>query len=147
MFKRILIPTDGSKVANKAIRAGIRFAKEMGAVVVGYCAIEPVTVYSVNERTLFDTRRLAELERQTKAAAEGYLAAMGKQAAKAGVRFESLCDKAATPYEGIVAAARKKKCEAIFMASHGRSGLEKLLMGSVTNKVLVRSKIPVLVYR
>jgi len=147
VFKRILIPTDGSKVANKAIRAGIRFAKEMGAVVVGYCAIEPVTVYSVNERTLFDTRRLAELERQTKAAAEGYLAAMGKQAAKEGVRFESLCDKAATPYEGIVAAARKKKCEAIFMASHGRSGLEKLLMGSVTNKVLVRSKIPVLVYR
>jgi len=147
VFKRILIPTDGSQVANKAVRAGIRFAKEMGAVVVGYCAIEPVTVYSVNERALFDRRRLAELERETKAAAEGHVAAMRKQAAAAGVRFESLCDKAATPYEGIVAAARKKKCEAIFMASHGRSGLAKLLMGSVTNKVLVRSKIPVLVYR
>ncbi|MGB5080348.1 MAG: universal stress protein [Burkholderiales bacterium] len=147
MFRRILIPTDGSKVAGKAVRAGIRFAGETGAAVVGYCAIEPVIVYSVGESVRSGNRRVAELERQTKAAAEGYLAAMRKQAAAAGVRFESLCDRAATPYDGIVAAARKKKCDTIFMASRGRSGLEKLLMGSVTSKVLVRSKIPVLVYR
>jgi len=147
VFKRILIPTDGSQVAAKAIRAGIRFAKEMGAVVVGYCAIEPIIVYSASESVISANWRVTELERQTKAAAEGYLAVMRKQAAAAGVRFESLCDKAATPYEGIVAAARKKKCDTIFMASHGRSGLAKLLMGSVTSKVLVRSKIPVLVYR
>ena len=119
----------------------------MGAVIVGYCAIEPVIVYSVNERALFDNRRVAELERQAKAAAEGHLAAMARQASAAGVRFESLCDRAATPYDGIVAASKKKKCDTIFMASRGRSGLEKLLMGSVTSKVLVRSKIPVLVYR
>jgi len=147
VFKRILIPTDGSQVAAKAIRAGIRFAKEMDAVVVGYCAIEPIIVYSASESVISANWRVTELERQTKAAAEGYLAVMRKQAAAAGVRFESLCDKAATPYEGIVAAARKKKCDTIFMASHGRSGLAKLLMGSVTSKVLVRSKIPVLVYR
>lgn len=147
MFRRILIPTDGSKVADKAVRAGIRFAKEIGAVIVGYCAIEPVTVYSVSESALVNNRYVAGLERQTKAAAEGYLTAMRKQAAAAGVHFESLCDRAVIPYEGIIAAARKKKCDAIFMASHGRSGLAKLLMGSVTNKVLVRSKIPVLVYR
>lgn len=147
MFKRILVPTDGSKVAGKAVRAGVRFAREIGAVVVGYCAIEPVTVYSVNERALFDNRRMLELERQTKAAAEGHLAAMRKQAAAAGVSFESLCDRPGTPYEGIVAAAQRKRCDAIFMASHGRSGLARLLMGSVTSKVLVRSKVPVLVYR
>lgn len=147
MFKRILIPTDGSQVATKAIRAGIRFAKEMGAAVVGYCAIEPVVIYSASESVMSANWRVTELERQTKATAEGYLAAMRKQAAAAGVRFESLCDRPTTAYEGIVAAARKKRCDAIFISSHGRSGLAKLLMGSVTNKVLVRSKIPVLVYR
>jgi nucleotide-binding universal stress UspA family protein len=68
--------------------------------------------------------------------------------AKAGrVRFDSLCDRPGTVYDGIIRAARRKKCDAIFMASHGRSGLAKLVMGSVTQKVLVQSKLPVLVYR
>ena len=147
MFKRILIPTDGSKVADKAVKAGIRFAREIGARVVGYCAIEAVQAYYYGEGTVADVRLIAELDRQAKAAAEKTLAAMAK-AAKAGrVRFDSLCDKPGTAYDGIIAAARRKRCDAIFMASHGRSGLAKLVMGSVTQKVLAHSKIPVLVYR
>jgi nucleotide-binding universal stress UspA family protein len=55
--------------------------------------------------------------------------------------------KAITPYEGIIDAANKRKCDVIFMASHGRRGLSKLVMGSVTQKVLSHSKIPVVVYR
>jgi nucleotide-binding universal stress UspA family protein len=147
MFKRILIPTDGSKVADKAVKAGIRFAKEIGAGVVGYCAIEPVQAYYYGEGTIADGRLIAELDRQAKAAAEKTLAAMAKHAKAGRVRFDSLCDKPGTAYDGIVAAARRKKCGAIFMASHGRSGLAKLVMGSVTQKVLAHSKIPVLVYR
>jgi nucleotide-binding universal stress UspA family protein len=147
MFKRILIPTDGSKVADRAVKAGIRFAREIGARVVGYSAIEPVPAYYYGEGSMIDGRLIAELDRQSKAAAEKALAAMAKAAKAARVRFDSLCDKPGTAYDGIIAAARRKKCDAIFMASHGRSGLARLVMGSVTQKVLVHSKIPVLVYR
>jgi nucleotide-binding universal stress UspA family protein len=147
VFKRILIPTDGSKVADKAVKAGIRFAKEIGARVVGYYAIEPVRAYYYSEGAVIDGRLIAELDRQSKATGEKTLAAMAKLAKARRVRFDSLCDRPNTAYDGIVKAARRKKCDAIFIASHGRSGLAKLVMGSVTQKVLVQSKVPVLVYR
>ena len=147
MFKRILIPTDGSKVSDKAVRAGIRFAKEIGARVVGYYAIEPVQAYYYSEGTMIDGRLIAELDRNAKANGEKYLDAMARLARAARVRFESVCDRPHTAYDGIAKAARRKKCDAIFIASHGRSGLAKLVMGSVTQKVLVHSKIPVMVYR
>ena len=148
MFKRILIPTDGSKVADKAVKAGIRFAREIGAKVVGYCAVEPIpSSYYNSEGGIVDGRLITELDRQAIAAGEKTLAAMAKLARTGRVRFDSLCDKPATASEGIVAAARRKKCDVIFMASHGRGGLAKLVMGSVTQKVLAHSKIPVVVYR
>jgi nucleotide-binding universal stress UspA family protein len=147
VFKRILIPTDGSKVADKAVKAGIRFAKEIGARVVGYYAIEPVQAYYYSEGAMIDGRLIAELDRQAKATGEKTLVAMAKLAKARRVRFDSLCDRPGTVYEGIIRAARRKGCDAIFMASHGRSGVAKLMMGSVTQKVLVNSKIPVLVYR
>jgi len=65
----------------------------------------------------------------------------------AGVPFTSVAAKAFTPYEGIIAAAKKRKCDVIFMASHGRRGISRLIMGSVTQKVLSHAKIPVVVYR
>ena len=147
MFKRILIPTDGSKIADKAVKAGIRFAKEIGARVVGYYAIEPVQAYYYGEGAMIDGRLVAELDRQAKATGERTLAAMAKLAKAGRVRFDSLCDRPGTAYDGIVRAARRKRCDAIFIASHGRSGVAKLVMGSVTQKVLAHSKIPVVVYR
>ena len=147
MFKRILIPTDGSAVADKAVKAGIRFAKEIGARVVGYCAVEPLQAYYYSEGAIVDGGLIAELSRQAKANGEKHLGRMAKLARAARVRFESRCDEAATAYDGIIRAARRKKCDAIFIASHGRRGLSRLVMGSVTQKVLAHSKIPVLVYR
>src|SRR6266568_4362885 len=114
MFKRILIPTDGSRIAEKAVKAGIRFAKEIGARVVGYFAIEPVQAYYYGEGAMVDGRLIAELDRQSKAAGEKALAAMAKLA-KARVRFDAMCDKPGTAYDGIIKAARKKRCDAIFM--------------------------------
>jgi nucleotide-binding universal stress UspA family protein len=73
--------------------------------------------------------------------------AIGKMAKVAGVRFASVVTKAYTPHEGIIKAARKQQCDVIFMASHGRRGIARLIMGSVTQKVLAHSKIPVVVYR
>ncbi len=146
-FKRILIPTDGSRTAEKAAKAGIRFAKEIGAGVVGYYAIEPVQAYYYGEGAMIDGRLIAEFDRQSKANGEKTLAAMATLAKARRVRFDSLCDKPDTAYDGIIAAARRKKCDVIFMASHGRSGLAKLVVGSVTQRVLAHSKIPVVVYR
>jgi len=72
---------------------------------------------------------------------------LGKRQRRAGVPFRPLVTKAPSPYEGIIAAAKLRSCDAIFMASNGRRDISRLIMGSVTNGVLTRSRIPVLVYR
>ena len=73
--------------------------------------------------------------------------AIGKMATAARVQFASMVMRVNTPYEGIIDAAKKHKCDVIFMASHGHRGISRLLMGSVTQKVLAHSRIPVVVYR
>ncbi len=147
MFKHILIPTDGSRVAAKVVKAGIGIAQQLGARVTGYCAIEQIRPRMVGDGYMIDRKLARALERRAAAAAQKYVEAIGKVAKAAGVEFESYVSKARTPYEGIIDAARKKKCDAIFMASHGRRGLAGLLMGSVTHKVLTQTRLPVLVYR
>jgi nucleotide-binding universal stress UspA family protein len=147
MFKNILIPTDGSKIATKAVKAGIEFAAAVGAKVVVYQALEETIRYAYSEGYMLPKSMTNNLERQTKELAEKNLAAIKKTAVAAGVACETVSAKAIIPYAGIVATAKKKKCDAIFMASHGRRGIAGLLMGSVTNQVLTHSKIPVVVYR
>ena len=147
MFKHILIPTDGSPVAEKAVKAGLEMAKALGAKVTGYYAIEAIQPQVYGEGYMIDQGMVKEFERGAREVAEKHMAAMAKAAAAAGVEFTPLVAKAETPFEGIIDAAKKKKCDAIFMASHGRRGLAGLLMGSVTQKVLTHSKLPVLVYR
>ena len=147
MFKHILIPTDGSPVADKAAKAGIKLAMEIGARVTGYYAVEAIQPRVYGEGYMMGRETIAELEKRALAVGKTFLAAMAKQAKAAGVRFDPVCGTVATPYEGIIDTARKKKCDVIFMASHGRRGLAGLLMGSVTHKVLSHSKVPVIVYR
>ncbi len=89
----------------------------------------------------------AELERRAVEIGKRGVATIGKAAKAAGVPFRPLVTKAPSPYEGIIAAAKLRSCDAIFMASNGRRGISRLIMGSVTNGVLTRSRIPVLVYR
>jgi nucleotide-binding universal stress UspA family protein len=147
MFRHVLIPTDGSPLANKAVRAGIRFAKETRARITGYYAFDTLRAnvnyggYRVSEKVV------EEIDRRARQVGQKHLDAMAKLAKSARVRFQAVCDKTGYPDDGIVATARKRKCDVIFMASHGRSGLSKLVMGSVTQKVLAHSKVPVLVYR
>lgn len=147
MFKHILIPTDGSPVSARAVKAGIAFAKETGARVTGYHAVEPVPTRLYGEGYVADKQMIAEFERRTRAAAKKHVAAIARAARKAGVRFEPLVQTARTPYEGIVEAAQKRNCDLIFMSSHGRRGLMRLALGSVADRVMTLSKVPVLVYR
>ena len=147
MFKHILIPTDGSKVAAKAVKAGIALAREHGARVTGYHSVEPVPVHLYGEGYIADRRTVAEFERRRRDAAKKHVAALARQALKAGVRFDPLVEVSVTPYDGIVQAASKRKCDLILMASHGYRGFDRLMLGSVADKVIQRSKVPVLVYR
>jgi nucleotide-binding universal stress UspA family protein len=147
MFKHILIPTDGSPVSAKAVRAGIAFAKQAGAKVTGYHAVEPVPLHLYGEGYVADKKMIAEFERRNLAAAKTHVDAIAREARKAGVQFDSVVKTARTPYEGIVDAAKSRKCDLILMSSHGHRGLMRLTLGSVADKVIQLSKIPVLVYR
>ena len=147
MFKHILIPTDGSAVAAKAIQAGVQLAAEMGATVTGYYAVEPPPTHLYGEGYLAERRLVDELERRAAENARKSVDEIASAARAAGVRCETRVGKSVVPYKGIVDAAEKNGCDAIFMASNGHRGLTGLLLGSVTQKVLTHSKIPVLVYR
>ena len=147
MFRHVLIPTDGSRVAAKAIRAGTALAAELGARVTGYHAQELVPAHLYGEGYVADKRMVAEFERRAREHAERCIAEVARAARKAGVPFEPLIATAAVPYRGIIEAAEKRGCDAIFIASHGRRGLSGLLLGSVTQQVLAHSKLPVLVFR
>ena len=147
MYKHILIPTDGSPVAAKAVKAGIALAKETGAKVTGYHAVEPVPTRIYGEGYLADEQMIAEFQRRSREAARKHIAGLARAARKAGVPFEPVVQTARTPYEGIVETARKRKCDLIFMSSNGYRGLARLMLGSVASKVIQLSKIPVMVHR
>ena len=147
MYRHILLPTDGSPLSRKAIRVGVKLAKAVGARVTGFYAAPPAT--PVEYRGMFPvgyadpTTRARVIERT----ASKYLAVITEAARAAGVRcrVEHVTDD--FPAEAIVAAARRHKCDLIFIASHGRHGFKTTLLGSQTQKVLSQSRIPVLVQR
>ncbi len=147
MFKHILIPTDGSPTADKAILAGVTLAAEIGAKVTGYYALEPAPAHLHGEGYITDRRLVREFERRAREHAGRCVSEIGDAARAAGVAFEPLVQNSPAAYKGIIDAARRRKCDAIFMASHGRRGLSGLILGSVTQNVLTHSKIPVLVFR
>ncbi|HEX7054295.1 MAG TPA: universal stress protein [Burkholderiales bacterium] len=147
MFKHILVPTDGSPASLKAAKAAIRLAAGVGARVTAFHAIDASQPYLFGGGYGADARTFVDFERLARENGEQQVAAIGKLARAARVPFASEVAKARTAYEGIVAAARKHRCDVIFIASHGRRGLSKLMVGSVTNKVLAHATVPVLVFR
>ena len=147
MFKHILIPTDGSRVAAKAIKAGVAMAKEMGARVTGYCAQEPVPTHIYGEGYIGDRDLVAEFERRSREHAQRCVDEVAAAAKAEGVPFEPLVTKSSLPYRAIIEAAQERKCDVIFIASHGYRGLAGLLLGSETSKVLAHTKVTVVVCR
>ncbi len=149
MFKHVLIPTDGSALSRKAAKAGVAFAKALGARVTAYHSLEmsALYVYGVYGEGAAIAPSMVHIEKEAQVIAQKYVEEVGKLARTAGVSFDALIIKAPTPYHGIVQAARKKKCDVIFMASHGRGELASLILGSTTQKVLAHSKLPVVVFR
>ena len=146
VFNHVLIATDRSAISNKAARAGIALARELGAKVTAYHAVDELQPLYI-EGYMMDQAIMDDLDARAKALGEKRVDAIAKMAKAAGVRFNALVRKANTAYEGIIDTAKRQKCDVIVMASHGRRGLSKLVVGSVTQKVLTHSKIPVVVYR
>jgi nucleotide-binding universal stress UspA family protein len=145
MFTHLLLPTDGSQASEAAIEKSIQFAKEVHAKVTGVHVIPEFHVLTYKTEMLEDTRE--QFAKDSKAHAAQFLAVIEKAAKEAGVACETAYVISDYPYEAIIKMADDKGCDLITMASHGRKGVKGFLLGSETQKVLVHSKRPVLVFR
>ena len=145
MYKHILVPTDGSKLSNIAIKEAVRLAGALGAKITLLHAapaqIWPMYAESAVVMAEYSAKGLRE---ETRARAGELLAKAAKRAGGAVATEMVLTD---LPYDAIVKSAAKLKCDLIVMASHGRRGVAGLLLGSETHRVLTHSKVPVLVVR
>lgn len=148
MFKHILLPTDGSKLSDRAVKRGIDFAKSIKAKVTAVHVV-PEFKMVVEEGFVspLTTELKARYETESRAHAEKMLAKVEKLATQAKVKCDVVAVTSDYPFQQIIEIARKRKCDLIMMASHGRRGLSSLLLGSETAKVLTHSKVPVLVVR
>ncbi|MBI3919428.1 MAG: universal stress protein [Betaproteobacteria bacterium] len=147
MYKNILVPIDGSALSRSAAREAVAFAKAQGAKVVGFYvapAYQPNVYADFVPASFVSPKEYDELAKKT---ADKYLSVVEKAAKAAGVSCTCAHAMSDLPYEEIIKAAQRHKCDLIFMASHGRSGIARLLLGSQTSKVLAHTKVPVLVHR
>ena len=145
MFRHVLIPTDGSAHANRAVEQGTALAKAVGARVTILTVVEPFRVLSMDPKHAAEGR--STYERLAKAEATRILAEADKVAQKHGVAYATAQEEREDPHQAILEAAAKGGCDLIAMGSHGRRGVVALILGSVTAKVLSHSPLPVLVSR
>jgi len=148
MYNRILIATDGSELAAKAVAHGIALAKVLNV---------PISVVTVTEAwaaselarmaRLGNQNPIAQYEDMATAAASNILDKVAQIAKSENVTCELIHVQDQHPAEGIVATAKDKGCDLIVMASHGRRGIGRLLLGSQANEVLTHSKVPALIVR
>ena len=150
MYKNILVPTDGSKLSNKAVNEAIKLAKAFGAKIT-FLNVVPDYRKVLSETFAVPAGLSAPVQKkyqgEAAAASMKVLDAVTESTAAAGGECAGVSLVNESPYEAIIKQAAKSKCEVIVMASHGRRGLQGFLLGSETTKVLVHSKIPVLVVR
>lgn len=145
MFTKILVPNDGSAVSQKAMEAAIGLARTCGATIIGMTVAQP---YLYSPLELANTEAAAaDYAEKALAAAREHVRKVEESARSAGVECETLIAESFSPSAEIVAAAKRLHCDAIFMGSHWRQGLSRLLLGSETHEVLARSDTPVMVFR
>lgn len=145
MYKRILLPTDGTEFCERAIRHGIDLAKWLGASVVAVTVTQPL--HSAVPRSFIPKNLAGIIHSETVKLADEKLSAVRKAGEAAGVHAELERVSNDHAWQGIIDIAQDKNCDLIVMASHGRRGLSGVVLGSETHKVLTHSKVPVLVVR
>ena len=145
MFKHILIATDGSDLALKAVDQGLALAKALNAKATAITATEPWPTVALGEMAI--AFPIDEYEKGCADGAAKILGVVSKRAEEAGVACQTLHVKDQLAAEGIVETAKLRGCDLIVMASHGRRGLSRLLLGSQANSVVTHSTVPVLICR
>jgi nucleotide-binding universal stress UspA family protein len=147
MFKRILVPTDGSELAGKAVTLAVELARTLGASLVALHAFPHLPGAHHGAAAPFLKQLEGEYETHQRESARDILAAVSKEAAAAGVATQAVIVESDEVYDQIIEVAIQQSCDLICMASNGRSGVAAVVLGSETHKVLIHSRIPVLVVR
>lgn len=147
MYNKILVPSDGSTLSKKAVTHAIGLAQLSGAELLVLKVVPRYPMSYFEGGMALPMPEINEIEQQWSAHAQGVVQTAVKQAEKHGVTAKGLTVKSDVVSEAIISAAKKHRCDLIVMASHGRSGVKRLLLGSETLHVLTHSHTPVLVLR
>jgi nucleotide-binding universal stress UspA family protein len=143
MYKHILIATEGSELVEKAVKQGLELAKSLGATVTAVTVTEPWPIAVAGG--VMVANPIPEYEKAVAQEADKILTAVGERARKLGVSCATVHVPDRYPAEGIIEQAKAKSCDLIVMASHGRRGIAKLVLGSQATRVLAHSTVPVLI--
>ena len=147
MYKRILVPTDGSALSRKAMRSAIDLASTTGAELLALNVVPRYPLSLIEGSIGVQPRDSARIEKQWAEHGQAIADEVGDAAKKAGVKARAITVRSNLVAEAILGAARKNKCDLVVMASHGRKGIKRLLLGSETQHVLTHGAVPVLVLR
>lgn len=145
MYKRILVPVDGSELSDRAISASVELARQLGAAITGFVA-EPLLPVRAGPRSrTWDDEDAEEHDAMTSAHAKEVLKRFEECARAAGVPFDGYHDQVPRVDRAIIEAAESRGCDMILMVTHGRGAFGEFLFGSQTKAVLAGSKLPLLV--
>jgi len=147
MYQRILVPTDGSTLSKKAVTCAVDLAAVTGAELVALYVVPRYPVSYFEGNISIPESEIARTEKQWTDKGQAVVDAVQKAASKSGVKARGVLARSDLVAESVIAAAKKNKCDLIVMASHGRKGLKRVLLGSETQHVLTHSQLPVLVLR
>jgi nucleotide-binding universal stress UspA family protein len=147
MYQRILVATDGSKLSQKAVQHALSLADLTGAEVVALKVVPRYPQTYFEGGVALAAEEIKRIEKEWQAEAMQAVNAVKAEGQKMEVKVKATTVKSDLIAEAIIAAAKKHKADLIVMASHGRRGLKRLLLGSETQQVLTHSHVPVLVLR
>ena len=147
MYKRILVATDGSNLSKKAVRSSISLAAATGAELVALYVVPRYPVSYFEGGMTVSNDEIARTEKQWADRGQAVVDAVAEAAQADGVKAKGVLARSDLVAEAIMSTAKKHKCDLVVMASHGRKGIKRILLGSETQHVLTRSTVPVLVLR
>ncbi len=147
MYQRILVATDGSALSKKAVRSAIDLAAAVGADLVALYVVPRYPVSYFEGGITISMQDIARTEKQWSDKGQAVVDAVQLAAQASGVKTKAVVAQSDLVAESIMSAAKKHKCDLVVMASHGRKGIKRILLGSETQHVLTHSTVPVLVLR
>ncbi len=147
MYKHILVATDGSELAQKGLEHGMELARQLNAKVTVLTVSKPLHPDAARAAQMVGVDAATRYDQQIHALMKERLAAIREETNQYDVAVDLTHEIDDAPAEAIVRFAKFKNCDLIVMASHGRRGVQKMLLGSQTSEVLVKTTIPVLVVR